>query len=662
MNIVESKTRDFFGEETPLKKAAECGGRTYEKRHAQEEMAFAISKALGSNQHACIEAPTGVGKSFAYLVPAIYHALATETKVIVSTHTINLQEQLIRKDLKILKEIMDVDFRVILAKGRENYVCLRRLDSAWESPEDFLFSDQNLEELNRIKAWSIKSSDGTRSDLSPIPEGKVWTQVNCEPGNCSKQKCPFFKQCYYMKMKMDLGAADLIVTNHSLYFVDMAMKAIALEKEEVIDGILPNYSAVIFDEAHTMEDCAAMHLGVRCTTGGFFHLLNRLEVPNKNMGLLKSPNWRSAKLAVERLRGRANLFFEQLTDWVLQQENNPLRYTMPGHIPHILQAELKEVDEELRLIVDEEEGDLGQEIESVRLRLFEYAESMEIFLNMSEPDFVYWFEVKHFDNGHNNLSMYGVPVEVNKVLSPMLFNQKFSVTMTSATLAVNNNLHFFLKRIGAFQINELILDSPFDYDQQMEIHMPYEMALPKDFANFLPQACEHIQTYIKKTGGKTMVLFTSYSMMSKVADELNDFFYQNDIELLMQGQSLSNSHIIEEFKNNESSVIFGTASFWTGVDIPGEALSTVIITRIPFAVPTYPLNQAKMERIESRGGNSFFEFSLPEAILKFRQGFGRLIRSKSDRGCVVILDKRVVTTRYGQQFLDSVPMCKKVLF
>ncbi len=659
---VVRKTEDFFGENTPLRQAAEHGGRVYEERPQQREMAEAVAQALASNKHLCVEAPTGVGKSFAYLIPALFHAKHTQSHVVVSTHTINLQEQLINKDLKILKEIMPFKFKAVIAKGRENYVCLRRLDEAWQNPEDFLFSDENMQELNRLKKWSVNTTDGTRSDVNPMPEMRVWSQVCCEPGNCMAQKCPYFRNCFLMKMKINMTDADLIITNHALFFVDMAMKA---QLEDESEGLLPKFSAVIFDEAHTIEECAAMHLGVRVSSGGFFHTLNRLYLlgKEKDRGLLAAHRWQGAQQMITRLRDRAEVFFGQLTEWVEMQNENPLRYTVPGHIPHLLHAELCDADAALKEVIDLETSDgRVQELLTLKDRLYEYALALQTFLDMSEPDFVYWFELNEHSGGRSSLTMMGVPVEVDQTLNNLLFNRNHTVILTSATLAVNNRLRYYLDRVGAGKINELILSSPFDYEEQVEIYIPFEMPHPNNTAQFLPLACQHIEKFIKKTDGRAMVLFTSYAMMRKAAEELSDFFREKGYHLLMQGDKLSNSAIIEKFQSDNRTIIFGTSSFWTGVDIPGEALSNLIIVRIPFSVPSFPLNQARIERIEFRGGNSFRDYSLPEAILKFRQGFGRLIRSKTDRGIVVILDNRVITTNYGQQFIDSLPTCTRKTF
>ncbi len=654
------KTEQFFGPESPLRTSGVFVDREYEERPQQEEMSLAVAEAMSMNRHLCVEAPTGVGKSFAYLVPAIYQSIYTASKIIVSTHTINLQEQLVEKDLELLKSILPVSFKVVLAKGRENFLCHRRMEAAWQNPADFLFDDDNLSELNRVKTWVTTSKTGSRTELEPMVDPAIWTQVCCESGNCSGPRCHFFKDCFMMQMKMEMADANIIVTNHSLFFVDLAIKNSLPEEEGTADGILPKFSTVIFDEAHTIEESAATHLGVRASSGGLFHMLNRLYVKRKSgkdRGLISASRWSNAQEVILKFRSRAEDYFQTLTDWVLEQKDQPLRYTMPNHIPHILHEDFCDLDAALKEVIDLEVLENNQqEIQSIKDRLYEYNQAMQIFLGMSEPGFVYWFETKESSSGSHSIALIGVPIEVNDILDNLLFRQKFSVVMTSATLAVRQNLNYFLARIGAKGIATSILSSPFDYKKQVEILLPEKMPSPKTDSFYAP-AIEAIKQFISESNGKTMVLFTSYFMMRKMADELRPFLLRKGINLLQQGEKMANSAIIREMKRDPKSVIFGTSSFWTGVDIPGETLTTVVIVRIPFAVPSFPLNQARMEMIEAHGGNSFRDYTLPEAILKFRQGFGRLIRSKSDHGKVAILDSRINTTFYGQQFIDSIPEC-----
>ena len=662
-NIVSKSTARFFGEETPLKEAAEHGGRTYEERPQQVEMAKAIAAAVEKGKHLCVEAPTGVGKSFAYLVPALYYAHFSEKRVVASTHTISLQEQLIHKDLKILKNILPCDFNAVLAKGRENYVCLRRLHAAHGNPREFLFTDGAMEEVIRIKDWTTTETDGSKSEMNPLPEGRIWSQVNCEPGNCLNAKCPFFSKCFYMEMKKNMGMADIIVTNHSLFFVDMAMKAEDNKFRQTSEGILPQYAVVVLDEAHTIEESASTHLGLRVSSAGFFRTCNRLYNTDKNRGLLFEPKYSEAREAVKKLKSRAETFFDRLTDWVDDQKESPLRYNTPGHIPHILHGELCAVDAELKIILDiETNPEKKQEIIALKEQLYEYAVAMHTFLDMSEPGFVYWWEIRRFDDDRRILSLHGAPVEVDKLLNPLLFHQNFTTIMTSATLAVEHSLSYFLKRIGAEGTDELVLTSPFDYSEQVELYVPLDMPHPKKHSDFLPKCCEYIEQFVTQTKGRALVLFTSYSMMQDVANEMETFFTEGHIDLIMQGKELSRNAMLQAFTEHPSCVLFGTSSFWTGIDIPGEALSNVIIVKMPFSVPSYPLTSARMECIEYYGGNSFMDYSLPEAILKFRQGFGRLIRSKTDKGIVVILDVRVLQSRWGEKFLDSIPPCTRKVF
>lgn len=663
-SLTLSSTQAFFGNNSPLKQAALDQGRTYEERPQQTAMAIEVARALTDQQHLCVEAPTGVGKSLAYLIPALYHAKTTGKKVIISTHTISLQEQLLIKDLALLHRIIPFEFKSALAKGRENYLCLRRLYLAYHKPEEYLLADDQTNEIQRIMQWSQQTEDGTKSDLEPQPAPRAWSQVNCEPGNCLSNKCAFFKKCHFMKMKQELASADLIVTNHALFFVDLAMKASQPGSQKATDGLLPNFGAVIFDEAHTIEESAAMHLGVKISSGGFFQTLNRLFNPYNQRGLLALADGQTAREACEKLRTRAELFFGNLGDWLAEQEDNPLRYTIPNHIPHLLQPDLVELDELLDNMLEDLKSDdeRKQELRVLKERLFEYNQALQIILSMSHQNHVYWMEYREYDQNRRNVSLYGVPVDINQVLRPILFNSSFTVTLTSATLAVNNTLNFYLNRIGATGIRQLILDSPYNYQEQVELYLPMDMPAPKDYKAFQEAVCEKLEDFLMKTEGRALVLFTSYSMMNETARRMQYFFEEKRLQLLMQGGGHSRTAIVQHFQNSEKAVIFGTSSFWTGIDIPGQSLSNVIIVRMPFAVPSHPLHQARMESLESHGISAFRHYSLPEAILKFRQGFGRLIRSRSDRGIVVILDSRITTTSYGRSFLDSLPPCQQKTF
>lgn len=665
-----SKTRDidlmakveaFFGPDTPLRDAEEKGGRPYEDRPQQSEMAVAVAQCLMDGAHLCVEAPTGVGKSFAYLIPAILLARANELPVVVSTHTIALQEQLLSRDLPVLERLLDVPFEAVLAKGRENYVCTHRLKNATESHQEYLPSADLVPEVHRIWEWAQRTSDGSRADLDFQPSHHSWASVCSEPGICPIEKQQGrARNCFFLNARRQLQKADIIVTNHALFSVDLMMRT----ESENAQSILPNYQAVIIDEAHTFEDVAARHLGIRVSSYGVTFVLNRLYNARTHRGLLAPEGVDDAvREAAVDARDVADHFFNRIIKWVQDQGDNPLTYVTPGHIPNQLTDAWDTLTSRLKSLVKDESlsSDFRMEVRTLCSRLIELHDGIDVFLKMAQENCAYWFELSGQQS--RQVSMHVVPIEVSGILNNVLFCRDFSVVMTSATLAVRKDMSFFKRRIGAFNSKSAVLDSPFDFRTQVDLYVPRNKTpVPNDTARFIPVACDHIKQFILKTGGKAFVLFTSYTMMNEIAETLADFFELNQMNLLLQGRELQRSRMLDIFRKDVRSVIFGTDSFWTGVDVPGESLSNVIIVKLPFQVPSHPLVAARKERIEFSGGNPFREYFLPDAVLKFRQGIGRLIRSQTDRGIIVVLDPRIVHSNYGINFLESIPECRRHVF
>lgn len=649
---------ELFGDETPLREAHRFGGRPYEERAQQREMAVAVAESLAAGEHLCVEAPTGIGKSFAYLIPAIVYAKQTGRPVVITTHTIALQEQLLLKDIPLLQQVLGIPFSGALAKGRENYVCLHRLENTLRDHQEYLPVEELKPEVQRIADWASKTTDGTRSSLPFLPAAQTWSAVCSEPGVCPRESGQEDDTCFLARARRRLHKADIIVANHALFCVDLVMR----RTSENGQSLLPPYGAVIVDEAHTFEEVAATHLGMRVTSYGVNMVMDRLYRPKSKRGLLakaEGAEWR--ELAV-RVRGITERFFTRLLQWVEDQEENPLSYFTPGHIPNQVNDSWGELLDGLRQLVKTSglDDSYRQEVKNAMQRLSDYRETLDVFLEMRHPDYVYWFET--YGRSTRYLSLNAVPVEVNTILRSEVFQQDFPVVMTSATLAIRQELRYFRERLGADDARELLLDSPFDFHEQVELHVPFKsMPSPKD-PGFLEAACEQIEEFIIKTGGKAFVLFTSYRQMNEAADELESFFQANKLTLLVQGREHNRTQMLEMFRQDITSVIFGTDSFWMGVDVPGEALSNVIIVKLPFPVPTHPVVAARRERIEERGGNAFFEYFLPEAVLKFRQGIGRLIRSRDDHGIIVVLDSRIVRSSYGDTFLESIPDCQRFIF
>ncbi len=654
---IPSATSVFFSDGTPLLRSAELGGPAYEKRPQQEEMAHKVAAALAEKSNLCIEAPTGVGKSFAYLVPAIYCALERKQPVVISTETISLQEQLVEKDLPLLSRIMDVQFTVALAKGRSNYICRRRLSIVAGEHTEYLPADSMRSDVERIALWAEGAGEGSLSEIDFQFDRQAWDFICSETGNCAKPKCVFFKRCFYWKARKLWDTADIVVANHALFFTDLKIKS----SEDLETSLLPAYTALILDEAHTLEDEAAQHLGIHISSAGVRLFLRRLYDPQRGKGLLMRPGEEPLRLRGEvgELMEASEIFFEKVREFAADYADNVIRLRKPdfvldmlsekiGHFEYKLNEYLKEQDD------DDDDDDLKQELSAMLLRCDYYRNAISDFISMRLDDHVYWIEKGM--KAEMSIQLYAAPLNVNEILRKILFNGGLPVVLTSATLSVAGDLGYYKERIGFANGGEAVLDTPFDYERQLKIYIPKNMPLPDD-ENYLSSACDEIENYIRLTHGKAFVLFTSYDAMKRSSERLRSFFDDIGITLLVQGEGRSRSSMLSTFKEDVDSVIFGVTSFWMGVDVPGEALSNVIITKLPFAVPSHPLVQARSERIEREGKSSFMHYSLPEAVLRFRQGVGRLIRKKTDNGIIVILDRRIISKRYGKIFIDSIPKC-----
>ncbi len=615
-------------------------------------MARQVAAHLLSGRNLCVEAPTGVGKTFAYLVPAIHFALEQRRPVVISTHTISLQEQILEKDLPVLRKLMGVEFSATVAKGRGNYLCLRRLNALADTDQDLLPNASVLSELDGLLAWAKRTDSGSRSELQRPLSSALWDRVCCERGNCRNAQCSHFRSCHLMRSRRRIEKADLIIANHALFFSDLAMKR---EGREAGAGILPPYCGVILDEGHTIEDCASAHLGLRVGSFDLRRRLFRLFHPARGRGLLNRSDQIDARNAVRDAADRAERFFSRLLEWMEPQQRDPLRYTSPGHIPPLLDAPLERVEAELIPLAEVEDDDHATELSSIRDQIHEQRVGLHRFFEMELPDHVYWLE--RSGRARQEIGFHAVPVPISPLLSSALFGTKVPVVVASATLAVRNDLSFFQARVGMTEATSLILDTPFDYSRQVTLYVSPALPPPRMTPAFLESAAGHIRAFIEKTHGKAFVLFTSYEMMQEMAVALSDFFAEIGIELMVQGEGPPRSRMLDAFRESTDSVLFGTNSFWMGVDVPGEALSNVIIAKLPFAVPDHPLVAARQEDIERHGGNAFRDYALPDAVLKFRQGVGRLVRSREDTGIVVVLDSRIVTASYGRAFLGSIPEC-----
>ena len=641
------RIRKIFSENGRLSKAT-----NFEFRPQQQEMAVAVARALEEDRHLVVEAGTGVGKSLAYLVPAILFALEQHKKAIVSTHTINLQEQLLYKDIPILKKILPVEFDAALMKGRQNYLCPRRLERARQQANE-LFTGPEQNELTRLAEWASTTRDGSLSDLSVEPNPKVWTQVCSEAHLCTQKTCGQNSRCFYQQARKRLLAADLIVMNHTLLFILLGDPE---QQEERESGFLFPNDFIIFDEAHTIEQVASRQIGIGVSQYGLRSTIQRLYNARTRKGLFTVMRDATGVRLAGELVDDADKFFAAVDSKSDFRKGREFRVREPDFVLDTITGELTALQTRIADVVKRADDEfLKAELQEFGRRIRDARDGIAIFLEQSAPEHVYW--VERTGKTAQFLSLNAAPVDLAPVLRRMIFRENCCCVMTSATLSVGRtDLAYFRTRIGANEAEPLQLGSPFNFQKQMKIFIVQKMPDPRD-AGYQKELEHWIAHFVEQTDGRAFVLFTSYRDLQQLAAQMQKSFVAKKMSLLVQGGGAPRGKLLEQFKTTARSVLFGTDSFWGGVDVPGEALSNVIITRLPFAVPDHPLIEAKLELVQERGGDAFTEYSLPEAILKLRQGVGRLIRTKTDRGIIVILDNRIVTKPYGRAFMQALPKC-----
>jgi ATP-dependent DNA helicase DinG len=630
----------------------------YELRQEQIEMAQEVSSAIFNSEALIVEAGTGVGKSFSYLIPVAQYVLGNGSLAIISTNTISLQEQIMHKDIPFLEKAMGIDFKAVLVKGRHNYLCLRRLHRSNFKQKDLFADEYEMQHFAKIFAWSYKTQGGSLYDIDEEPDAKVWDMVSADTESCLGKKCPYFKQCFFQKAREKIQNARILITNHHLFFSNMAM-------QEEQKSILPEYDVLIFDEAHSIEGVATEHLGLSVSNSGIRYLIELLFHPKKQKGFLLSIGDQDSMEWVELLRKQSEAFFKDIKLYLEKRnsydDSDSLRITKPNFVENRLATPLLKLAESLlnaKKNARNKEDEL--EISAFVRKVNALKDSLDVILGQGLENYVYWVECPK-NNKSNKVSINAAPINIGNILKDALFLSRKPIILTSATLSVQNSFKYFKERTGIGEAKELKLGSSFDYENQVRMYIAKNMPSPDNITEYGHAVSERLKRYIGLTNGSAFVLFTSYSLMNIVYEELESYLNEKGFSVLKQGSGLGRSKMLSKFKKEIGSVLFGVDSFWQGIDVQGKALSNVIITKLPFAVPDHPIVEARIEEIQRRGGDAFLEYNLPEAVLKFKQGFGRLIRSRQDTGIIVILDSRIINKSYGKHFLNSIPKCEIII-
>jgi ATP-dependent DNA helicase DinG len=594
---------------------------SYEYRPQQVEMAKAVSRALHEGGGLIVEAGPGTGKTFAYLIPAIYSG----HRVMVSTGTKNLQEQIFFKDIPLLREMLPVTFTVAYMKGRENYLCRRRFKIFSRQPLFKILEEASF--FTEVSTWASQTKTGDRSELGGIPDDfSTWAEICCSRDHCLGTECPDHKDCFLTRMRQSAAQAQVIVVNHHLFFADLAVRGVGGE-------VIPRYKRVIFDEAHQLEEVITTYFGLGVSNYQMEELARDIT---RELSRGRRP---PVKLqgAVDKLREKAAQLFTlfQGEERYRLRELNPMVFSLLSDVRNSLNT--------LRAILNKRP--VNEEIAALIRRTQEMGDDLEFVLSQGDPQYVYWCE-----NRGRGIFLRASPIDVWQELDRRLYSRLETMVFTSATLSTQGGFGYFRERLGLKEAEELILPSPFDLQQQVVLYLPPGLPEPSAPA-FVQAAAREIEAILGITKGRAFVLFTSYKNMREIYNILKG---RLSYQLLIQGEGPKHL-LLEEFKQDVSSVLFATGSFWEGVDVPGEALSCVIVDKLPFDPPTEPVTQARIERIASQGGNPFYQYQVPAAIISLKQGLGRLIRSTEDRGVLSILDSRILTKEYGKLFLQSLP-------
>ena len=664
--------------------------KEFEYRDEQLHMAEHIEKGLNDEKKVVVEAGTGTGKTLAYLIPSIQWAVENGKKVIISTNTINLQEQLLNKDIPIVKKIMQKDFKYLLVKGRGNFLCNRKHANLLSmKPADLEeFSQDQKKQFEALINWGKETRTGDKSELYFEVDYTVWEYFQSETDICAGSRCPYKSECFFLKSREEKKKADILIANHHIFFSDLAIrKEIGFNTDY---SILPEYGLVVFDEAHNIQKVARDYFSYEVSKYGFTKAMNQIHNISNNkkhkgqleilLQYLKKRNYEDKEVVEKLLENDVrinhnNLFkagrdyFDRLIEIFSKGQVGSISfrikkdeimassfYSMLNDVKENFMLEFNTYLRTARKIItslkDTEDNDgIINDFSKYIERLETFFENFKFINNLDDEEFIYWVEV---NNKKSNSKLVATPLNIDGELSENLYSNLKQLIFTSATIAVENNFDYFKKSIGLEEETyDKIIASPFDYDRQMKVYIPSGLPDPND-RNFLDEIEPLLKKMILKTKGRTFVLFTSYKSLNYMYYMLREELEENGINFFIQGM-YPRTKLVEMFKNSDSPVLFGTDSFWEGVDVKGEKLVSVIIVKLPFKVPSDPVTEAIIETYELQGKNPFIEYQIPESVIKFKQGIGRLIRSKEDRGIITILDNRIVTKRYGKYFLDSIP-------
>jgi ATP-dependent DNA helicase DinG len=608
----------------------------YEHRPGQVQMAQAVSDAIAQNCHLCVEAGTGTGKTLAYLLPLIF----SNKRVIVSTATKNLQEQLFFRDIPFLEKALGRKFSVCYMKGRSNYLCWNKLEEI--DSETYLFSPHDPEYLKIIHQWVHKTETGDRAELTELPDDALlWHRLDARRETCTGQKCRNFEACFVTRVRQKALESDIIIVNHHLFFADLALR------QGDFASILPDYSVLVFDEAHEIEDVATQYFGVTVSNYRLEELVRDADRVLNETGA--SSAFLSGQLA--KLTERTREFFARFQSregrFVLKPLGSGLGVRRGPHGTDSFGDSYTALRVQMSVLRSSLENVPVQSdsIEAIARRCREIEDELATILESESSERVYWCEIRG-----RGIFLWASPIDISAILRDRLFSQIDTAILTSATLSTGGNFAFVKSRLGLESARELIVPSHFDFATQAILYVPKNIPEPRE-EGWIRDACKELETILEASRGRAFVLFTSYSQMEQVHDVLKD---RLPFPVFLQGEK-SKSGLLDIFRKTPNAVLFATSSFWQGVDVQGEQLSCVVIDKLPFSVPSDPVTAARIAQINESGGNAFYDYQIPTATILLKQGMGRLIRSKTDRGILALLDKRILTKSYGRMFLRSLP-------